>query len=259
MCVSSAGGQDRLAQPSKVIVDMREFRSELPSLLHRRGLDIEPVTLEVGDYILTDDICVERKSVSDLIGSLQSGRLYTQCVSMTRYYKKPVLLIEFDPAKPFSLVARSDFRRELSANDVTSQASALLTLHFPRLRHPLVPLAPRHGRALPGDEAAAVAEPDAAAAQAIGGRVGREDGRPLQPGAVRLPAEDAGRQCQECAGAGGRGQQPCRPGETQPGGAGGDPGARRQRQGALRVPAQHSPPGAAGRAPPAVLRDQRYC
>lgn len=37
-------------QPTKnplVIVDMREFRSELPVLLHRRGIDIEPVTLEV--------------------------------------------------------------------------------------------------------------------------------------------------------------------------------------------------------------------
>lgn len=30
-----------------VIVDMREFRSELPVLLHRRGIDIEPVTLQV--------------------------------------------------------------------------------------------------------------------------------------------------------------------------------------------------------------------
>jgi len=26
---------------------MREFRSELPSLIHKRGIDIEPVTLEV--------------------------------------------------------------------------------------------------------------------------------------------------------------------------------------------------------------------
>jgi len=31
----------------KVIVDMREFRSDLPVLLHRRGIDIEPVTLQV--------------------------------------------------------------------------------------------------------------------------------------------------------------------------------------------------------------------
>lgn len=58
---------------------------------------------QIGDYILTPDICVERKSISDLIGSLNSGRLYTQCVQMTRYYNKPILLIEFDQNKPFHL------------------------------------------------------------------------------------------------------------------------------------------------------------
>lgn len=112
---------------------MREFRSELPSLIHRRGIDIEPVTLEVGDYILTPEMCVERKSVSDLIGSLNNGRLYSQCVSMSRFYKRPVLLIEFDPSKPFSLMARGAFHPEISSNDISSKLT-LLTLHFPRLR-----------------------------------------------------------------------------------------------------------------------------
>ena len=37
-----------------VIVDMREFRSELPSLLHRRGIDIIPVTIEVAFSIIGD-------------------------------------------------------------------------------------------------------------------------------------------------------------------------------------------------------------
>uniref|UniRef100_A0A667X524 DNA repair endonuclease XPF n=2 Tax=Myripristis murdjan TaxID=586833 RepID=A0A667X524_9TELE len=160
-----AGGQEQSKEPSRVIVDMREFRSELPSLLHRRGLDIEPVTLEVGDYILTMDTCVERKSVSDLIGSLQSGRLYTQCLSMTRYYKKPVLLIEFDPAKPFSLVARSDFRQEISSNDITSKLT-LLTLHFPRLRILWCP-SPHATAELFEELKRGQPEPDAAAAQAI--------------------------------------------------------------------------------------------
>ncbi|OCT64062.1 excision repair cross-complementation group 4 L homeolog isoform X1 [Xenopus laevis] len=128
-----AGGQVQNNVQQTIIVDMREFRSELPSLIHRRGIDIEPVTLEVGDYILTPDICVERKSVSDLIGSLNNGRLYTQCVSMCRYYKKPILLIEFDPNKPFSLVSRNSIHQEISVNDITSKIS-LLTLHFPRLR-----------------------------------------------------------------------------------------------------------------------------
>jgi len=30
-----------------VIVDIREFRSELPALIHRRGIEIEPITLTV--------------------------------------------------------------------------------------------------------------------------------------------------------------------------------------------------------------------
>ncbi|XP_025904852.1 DNA repair endonuclease XPF [Nothoprocta perdicaria] len=128
-----AGGQEQKSVQQTIIVDMREFRSELPSLLHRRGIDIEPVTLEVGDYILTPDICVERKSVSDLIGSLNNGRLYTQCISMSRYYKRPILLIEFDPNKSFSLIPRGSLHPEISSNDVTSKLT-LLTLHFPKLR-----------------------------------------------------------------------------------------------------------------------------
>ncbi|XP_069012118.1 DNA repair endonuclease XPF [Embiotoca jacksoni] len=160
-----AGGQEQPTEPSRVIVDMREFRSELPSLLHRRGLDIDPVTLEVGDYILTPDTCVERKSVSDLIGSLQSGRLYTQCLSMTRYYRKPVLLIEFDPAKPFSLTARSDFRHEISSNDVSSKLT-LLTLHFPRLRILWCP-SPHATAELFLELKKGQSEPDASAAQAV--------------------------------------------------------------------------------------------
>ncbi|XP_034049982.1 DNA repair endonuclease XPF [Thalassophryne amazonica] len=160
-----AGGQEQPKEPSRVIVDMREFRSELPSLLHRRGLDIDPITLEVGDYILTPDICVERKSVSDLISSLQSGRLYTQCLSMTRYYRKPVLLIEFDPAKPFSLIARSSFHQEISSNDITSKLT-LLTLHFPRLRILWCP-SPHATAELFLELKRGRPEPDAAAAQAV--------------------------------------------------------------------------------------------
>ncbi|CAK6961688.1 DNA repair endonuclease XPF [Scomber scombrus] len=160
-----AGGQEQPKEPSRVIVDMREFRSELPSLLHRRGLDIEPVTLEVGDYILTPETCVERKSVSDLIGSLQSGRLYNQCLSMTRYYKRPVLLIEFDPAKPFSLTARTDFRHEISSNDITSKLT-LLTLHFPRLRILWCP-SPHATAELFLELKKGRFEPDAASAQAV--------------------------------------------------------------------------------------------
>lgn len=59
----------------QVIVDMREFRSTLPSLLHASNLLVIPATLTIGDYILTPEICVERKSIPDLMSSFNSGRL----------------------------------------------------------------------------------------------------------------------------------------------------------------------------------------
>ncbi|XP_048408057.2 DNA repair endonuclease XPF isoform X2 [Stegostoma tigrinum] len=162
-----AGGQTQKHEQQRIIVDMREFRSELPSLIHRRGIDIEPVTLEVGDYILTPDICVERKSVSDLIGSLNKGRLYTQCVTMSRYYKRPVLLIEFDPNKPFSLNFRGSAHKDISINDLTSKLT-LLTLHFPRLRL-LWCSSPHVAAELFEDLKRNRPEPDAAAAVAVSG------------------------------------------------------------------------------------------
>ncbi|XP_053670214.1 DNA repair endonuclease XPF [Anopheles nili] len=141
-----AGGQD-VKDPSeivtpRVVVDMREFRSDLPCLIHRRGIDVVPLTITIGDYIITPEICVERKSISDLIGSLNSGRLYNQCVQMTRYYAKPILLIEFDQNKPFhfqryfmvSNAGGSSSSTSGSSNDDIMAKLQLLTIHFPKLR-----------------------------------------------------------------------------------------------------------------------------
>ncbi|CAG8618224.1 23974_t:CDS:10 [Dentiscutata erythropus] len=129
-----AGGRE-IVQPvaHKIVVDIREFRSSLPSLLHAHGVEILPCTLKVGDYILSPDICVERKSISDLIGSFVSGRLYTQCETMSIYYKQPVLLIEFEQNQTFTLQAISDLKSDININDISSKL-VLLTLTFPRVK-----------------------------------------------------------------------------------------------------------------------------
>lgn len=140
-CPDEAPGQLTPTDP-RVIVDMREFRSELPCLIHRRGIEVVPVTITIGDYILTPEICVERKSISDLIGSLNSGRLYNQCVQMQRHYARPILLIEFDQNKPFHLQGHYMASSEPGGgaggggdkNADIVQKLQLLTLHFPRLR-----------------------------------------------------------------------------------------------------------------------------
>ena len=117
----------------KVVVDMRDFRSSLPSILHKSGMDLVPKTIEIGDYILTPDICIERKSIVDLIGSLASGRLFQQCQAMCNTYKHPMLLIEFDEANGFSLQNYSGVTDAVVTSSLQTQLT-LITLHFPKLR-----------------------------------------------------------------------------------------------------------------------------
>ena len=132
---AASSTQDSKKELSKIIVDMREFRSELPCLIHKRGIEVVPLTITIGDYILSPEICVERKSISDLIGSLNSGRLYNQCIQMARFYSKPILLIEFDQNRPFHL--QGHFMLSTDSNSMNAdivQKLQLLTIHFPKLR-----------------------------------------------------------------------------------------------------------------------------
>ena len=133
-----AGGriQNKQVVHQKIIVDMREFRSDLPSLIHKRGIDVEPFTLEIGDYLLTPDTCVERKSVSDLIGSFNNGRLYHQTQIMTRFYRRSILLIEFDDQKSFNFKGRYwGVTSAISGRQYHVLAKlVMLTTHFPLLR-----------------------------------------------------------------------------------------------------------------------------
>ncbi|CAM9994181.1 unnamed protein product, partial [Ectocarpus sp. 13 AM-2016] len=96
---SRRGGRRKAQAPLRVVVDLREFRSVLPNLLHQQGFELVPLVIAVGDYVLTPQICVERKSLSDLFQSMSSGRLYNQVEAMLKHYKVPVLLIEFNPDK----------------------------------------------------------------------------------------------------------------------------------------------------------------
>jgi DNA excision repair protein ERCC-4 len=116
-----------------IAVDVREFRSALPSILHQGGMRLAPVTLIVGDFVLSSVHCVERKSISDLFGSFNSGRLHEQATAMCKYYKCPCLLIEFDPNKSFCLQNSNELGVEIKQDSICSKM-VVLTRHFPKLR-----------------------------------------------------------------------------------------------------------------------------
>lgn len=128
-------GQGKVTNKEKrdIAVDVREFRSALPSILHQGGMRLAPVTLTVGDFVLSNVHCIERKSISDLFGSFASGRLYTQAEAMSKYYKCPALLIEFDPTKTFCLQNSNELGTDIKTDSACSKM-VLLTRHFPKLR-----------------------------------------------------------------------------------------------------------------------------
>ncbi|KAM0712182.1 hypothetical protein Q7P37_011276 [Cladosporium fusiforme] len=136
--IAGGGRLAATAEPPRVVVDVREFRSTLPSLCHGRNMVIVPCMLTVGDYVLTPNICVERKSVKDLISSFQDGRLYNQAETMFQHYKNPMLLIEFDQQKAFTLEPFANLSATIGnagPGDTDLQSKlVLLTLAFPRLR-----------------------------------------------------------------------------------------------------------------------------
>lgn len=149
-----------------VVVDLREFRSALPNMLHLHGFDVTAVTMEVGDYVLSGQVCVERKSIPDLVQSLASGRLYSQAEAMSRYYRRPTLLIECDELRPFGLVNAGDLGPEVSAASALSRL-ALLLLHFPQLRL-LWSRSPSHTACMFRALKNGMPEPDAPTAAAVG-------------------------------------------------------------------------------------------
>ncbi|KAI9208291.1 uncharacterized protein BJ171DRAFT_438598 [Polychytrium aggregatum] len=165
-----AGGQRTIpaSETNLVVVDTREFGSSLPSLVHARGMKVVPTTLEVGDYVLSPQICVERKSIPDLIASFKSGRLYTQCEAMCHHYLIPILLIEFDEERSFTFQGLGSARViEGGRNDDVRSKIALLCLNLPKLKI-IWSSSPKATADIFQDLKENQPEPNAAAAAAIG-------------------------------------------------------------------------------------------
>lgn len=79
----------------KVFVDQREIRSHVARSLEKLGMDIELKTLEVGDYVVSDRVGIERKTVDDFLSTLMDGRdLFGQISDLRRTFDRPLLIIE---------------------------------------------------------------------------------------------------------------------------------------------------------------------
>jgi len=83
----------------RIVVDERERNSGIADLLKRAGAIVDIAQLPVGDYIVSPETAVERKTVHDLVHSIYDGRLFVQCSELVKYYAKPLVIIQGDLAK----------------------------------------------------------------------------------------------------------------------------------------------------------------
>lgn len=80
--------------PTRIVVDERERKSGIPDLLRQAGAIIDFAQLKVGDYVVSPETAVERKTMQDLLNSIYDGRLFVQCSQLNEHYVKPVLIVE---------------------------------------------------------------------------------------------------------------------------------------------------------------------
>jgi Fanconi anemia group M protein len=77
-----------------ITVDHRESRSTVARRLDQKGVLIATKQLDVGDYILSSRLGVERKSVDDFLASLCDGKLFQQIKYLRDAYSRPLLVLE---------------------------------------------------------------------------------------------------------------------------------------------------------------------
>lgn len=77
----------------QIMVDDRESRGDSIKELERLGARLEFKRLEVGDFVLSDQCAVERKTRTDFESSVVDGRLFEQAHNLVGQYPRSILII----------------------------------------------------------------------------------------------------------------------------------------------------------------------
>ncbi|MUV85824.1 DEAD/DEAH box helicase [Natronomonas sp. CBA1123] len=114
----------------EIVADQRELDSHIArDLSTRDGIETRLETLEVGDYVLSDRVVVERKSVEDFLDTLVGGdrSMFEQVGAAARYYARPVVIIEGDRLYEARNVHPNAIRGALASLAVDFGASVMQT------------------------------------------------------------------------------------------------------------------------------------
>ena len=79
-----------------VYADSREGNSKVIRHLTEMEIDVKIRSMAVGDYQVSDEVVIERKTASDFVSSIIDKRLFKQARELTEEFKKPIIILEGD-------------------------------------------------------------------------------------------------------------------------------------------------------------------
>ena len=79
-----------------VYADSREGNSKVIRHLTEMEMDVKIRSMAVGDYQVSDEVAIERKTAKDFVDSLIDKRLFKQARELSEEFKKPLLILEGD-------------------------------------------------------------------------------------------------------------------------------------------------------------------
>ena len=106
-----------------IIVDSREYETaeEVIKWVKRLGCSVVPRKLDIGDYVLPNNVGIERKRAMDFISSIVDGRLFEQGRELIRAFSRAYVVVEGDLWKALG-------RREIHRHSILGALSTLIDM-----------------------------------------------------------------------------------------------------------------------------------
>ena len=107
--------------PVPLTADNREKSSGIPALLRNRFASVQMAQLAAGDYLVNEEIIIERKTKEDFVQSLLDGRLFAQCARLRKTGLVPLLIVEGNPYKTTHHIAPTAIKGALLSINLSWQ------------------------------------------------------------------------------------------------------------------------------------------
>jgi Fanconi anemia group M protein len=78
----------------RIVVDHRESKNRVFERLMDFGAELVCEQLKTGDFICSDRVAIERKTIPDLLQSIIDGRIFRQVSEISGCFERPLLIIE---------------------------------------------------------------------------------------------------------------------------------------------------------------------